>query len=90
MSKINPDHRSAYLNLSDLFVSGRISGWVERNSQALHEGDINALELDKLEALNLGFADQTRSLSPEGKLMMIKDALSRADQNPLSATRLKI
>lgn len=85
---VNPDLRKAYLDLSNLFRGGRISGWAERNTQALLEGEIPTEELDRLNKLSPGFAEKTQNLQPEDRLMLIKDALARADQSPLSATRI--
>ena len=72
--------------LAGTFKGGRISGWVERNRQALGEGDVTSVELELLGKLCPSFATETKGLTPEQKAQAARDALTLADQNPLSAT----
>lgn len=72
--------------LAGTFQGGRISGWVERNRQAVGEGDQSAIELDLLDKLCPSFAEATQELSPEEKIQAAQQALAIADSSPLSAT----
>lgn len=72
--------------LAGTFKGGRISGWVERNRQAVCEGDRARVELDLLDRLCPSFAEATQGLTPEEKIQAAREALAAADSSPLSAT----
>ena len=72
--------------LTGTFIGGRVSGWVERNRQAVGEGDQSRVELDLLEKLCPSFAEATQGLTPEEKIQAARLALVAADLSPLSAT----
>lgn len=72
--------------LAGTFQGGRISGWVERNRQAIEEGDQSGIELNLLDKLCPTFAESTRGLSSEEKIQATRQALAIADSSPLSAT----
>lgn len=72
--------------LAGTFMGGRVSGWVERNRQAVGEGDQSRVELDLLDKLCPSFAEATQGLNPEEKIQVAREALVIADSSPLSAT----
>ncbi|MDP4000819.1 MAG: hypothetical protein Q8P83_01105 [bacterium] len=72
--------------LAGTFKGGRVSGWVERNRQAVGEGDQSRIELDLLDKLCPSFAEATQGLTPEEKIQAAQEALVIADSSPLSAT----
>lgn len=72
--------------LAGTFIGGRISGWVERNRQAVGEGDQTRVELELLDRLCPSFAEATQGLTPEEKIQAAREALVAADSSPLSAT----
>lgn len=72
--------------LAGTFKGGRVSGWVERNRQAVGEGDQSRIEVDLLNKLCPGFAEATQELTPKEKIQAAREALIAADSSPLSAT----
>jgi len=72
--------------LAKTFKSGRISGWVERNREAIEAGRTEEVELDSLERLCPSLAERTREMSADGKVQLVQEALSLAEESPLSAT----
>jgi len=74
--KIIPQHVA---DLANVFMGGRISGWVGRNRSQVSE-------LELLDKLSPGFAEATKGLRPEEKILAITQALAIADGSPLSAT----
>ncbi len=73
-------------HLSSLFKGGRIGGWVERNRDLIEKENPEGLELDLLLEHSPGFAELTEELSVEERIQKIREALIKADNNPLSAT----
>ncbi len=76
-------------SLANVFKGGRISGWVERNRQALEADDYVPEEIQTLDNLSPSFAKNTSGLSPEEKAKVAREALKLADQSPLSATNYR-
>jgi hypothetical protein len=72
--------------LASVFEGGRISGWVERNREAIKAGRTEEVELDSLERLCPSLAERTRKMSADGKVQLIQEALSLTEESPLSAT----
>ena len=76
----NPERLPQYItDLANIFIGGRISGWVERN----HD-DIKEIEL--LLDLCPNFREATQDLNTYRKRMAIGQALNVADCHYLSAT----
>lgn len=73
--------------LAGVFKGGRISGWVERNRQALEAGNCVPEEIQRLEKLSPSFERDTGNFTLEQKAQVAREALSLADESPLSATR---
>lgn len=76
-------------SLASVFKGGRISGWVERNKEAVGAGRTEEVELDLLAKLCPSLAERTREMSAEEKVQLVQEALSLADESPLSATHYR-
>ena len=87
-TQISPE-KNPVSRLANVFKTGRISGWVERNRAAIQEGKTDEVELELLLTLSPGFNRMTESLPAEEKIRLANEALDLADESPLSATHYK-